>query len=148
MYKIIDSLQRKLSENNIFFCIPAADDCGTIQEKQDDLRTKIPWTAGIFARANTKQPFKYLITGTVLSPNVVLTIFAGAYGEPSKKGGKYFISPPSNHLIAVGLRSNNLQDVDQNTQLAEVSPYLYFTSELYFIKFPYFYPVYIIFRQN
>src|SRR5437016_11331503 len=78
-----------------------AEDCGTIQENLQDPRTKVPWVAGIFARSNSKLPFRFLITGTVLSPHVVLTIFAGAYGESTKKGGKYVISPSSNHIVAV-----------------------------------------------
>ncbi len=81
----------------------------------------MPWTAGVFARTSTKQQFKFLITATVLAPNVVLTVFAGPYGESAKKGGKYFISPPSNHLVAVGIKSNSLKDVDQYTQISEVS---------------------------
>ncbi|CAG7827094.1 unnamed protein product [Allacma fusca] len=95
-------------------------ECGLTEEFNGDVRTRVPWTAAIYFRKGTKSPFQYLVTGVVLGPTTVLTVFGGIYGVPFRGKSMYALPSPENSLVAVGLPSTDLNTRDKETQIAEV----------------------------
>ncbi|CAG7702508.1 unnamed protein product [Allacma fusca] len=102
---------------------PNENNCGITEEISEDARTLSPWTVAIFIRKNVRSPFRYFLTGTLVGTTTVMTIFGGSYGQPSykKKSRRYHIPPPSNFLLVAGIPSTDLNDMDEFSQMAEVS---------------------------
>ncbi|CAG7722185.1 unnamed protein product [Allacma fusca] len=102
---------------------PNDQNCGITEEILGDARTLSPWTVAIFARKNLRSPFRYFLTGTLGGPTTVMTTFGGSYGQPSYKNSnrKYYIASPSHFLVVAGIRSTDLNDTDEFSQMANVS---------------------------
>jgi len=56
-----------------------------------------------------------------LSPTVILSVFGGAYGAlPRGAKGRYGLFKPDSLRVGAGLLSGNIDDFDENSQIAEV----------------------------
>ena len=95
--------------------------CQSTSEIPSDIRTRIPWTTAIYFKPTQNSKFRYLITGTIVGPSTVLTVFRGGYGmAPNPNSKKFEIFPPESLLVGGGLLSTNLNTIDEFAQLKEV----------------------------
>jgi hypothetical protein len=93
-----------------------------VVEVEGDLRSSAPWTAEIYVRTKRDSAYKYVVTGTIVGPGTILTLLGKAYGAPSRNGGHYKVPFSQDAVVVAGLRSNNFEDRDEFTQVAQVSP--------------------------
>jgi hypothetical protein len=95
-------------------------ECGLVDEIPGEIRTKMPWTAGIFIRSSPRHPYQFLVAGSVIGPSTVITLFGGGYGAPHSNR-KYTLPQPENILVGTGLKSTILDNNDQNSQFSQVN---------------------------
>ncbi|CAG7828608.1 unnamed protein product, partial [Allacma fusca] len=101
---------------------PNEENCGLREVIPGDPRTENPWVVSIYTRKNHKSPFQYFITGGLINPTSVFTIFGGGYGQPPYTNTikKYHIPSSSNFLVVAGLPSMDMKDADEHAQFANI----------------------------